>query len=107
MFDIFPSSLLFEDLIVKFLGFVGDVTLLLHVSALRFMHLRSFLLGGPNSLCSFSWGFCKSYLGMGSDWVVMCFLFPRLEMCGSVVKHPASVLEMVGATPYYKQGEEA
>jgi hypothetical protein len=47
-------------------GFQGRaVALLLHVSALRFTHLR-FLVCDSNPLCSFSWGFVEDYGGLGA-----------------------------------------
>jgi hypothetical protein len=67
------------------------------------MHLGSFLVVNFN----FSWYFLKDYLRMCSGWVVVYFLVFRLVVCESVVKCSASVLKMLGATPYSTQGEEA
>jgi hypothetical protein len=68
------------------------------------MHMGSFLVEGSNPLCPFSWGFLKDYLGMDSVWVIVYFLVSRLE---SLVRHSASVLKMLGATPYSAQEGEA
>jgi hypothetical protein len=73
---------------------------------LGFIHPGSFFIGDFNLLCAFSWGFSKDYLGLGSDLVMVYFVISRLWGCGLVVKHLASFLKMLGATPFYTQGEE-
>jgi hypothetical protein len=71
------------------------VALLLHVSVLGCTHLGTFLVGGSNLLCHFSWCFLRDYLGMGSSWAAVYFLVSILAGCDSVVKHLPSVIKIL------------